>query len=210
MLAVAGDQDARPSQHRHRDRHVDEQHPAPAQVGGQRAAEEQAGHRAEPGHGAVDAQGPGPGRPGGEGGGQQGQRAGRGDRGAASLHDAGGQQRRPGGGEPAGHRGQREHDDPGPEHPQAAEQVAGPAAGQQQAAERERVEAGHPVQVGRGNVQRALHVRQGDVDDRVVEHQHQLRGRDDQQRKAEPAAGRGRRGGRGLSGRWSGFLRVVD
>src|SRR6266851_1202332 len=92
---------------------------------------------------------------------------------------------------PAGQRGQREHDNPEAEYSSPAEQVAGPAAEEQQPAERERVKADHPVQVGRRQVQRPLHARQGDVHDGVVEHQHELRGGDDEQRKAGFAAGGG-------------------
>ena len=125
-LGVARDEHAGADQHQDRDGDVDEQHPAPAQVLGERAAEQQSHHRAKPAHRAVDAERPGPGRPGREGGGKQRQRAGRGDRRTSPLHDTSDDQHRPVRGKSAGHRGQREHADPDPEHPQAAEQVAGP------------------------------------------------------------------------------------
>jgi hypothetical protein len=54
--------------------------------------------------------------------------------------------------------------------------LAGPAPGQQLTAEGERAETGHPGQVGRGQVQRPLDAGQSHVDDRVVEHQHELAG----------------------------------
>src|SRR5262250_2753789 len=47
----------------------------------------------------------------------------------------------------------------------AAEQVAGPAAEQQQPAEGQRVGVDHPLQARPGKAQRPLDMRQGDVDD---------------------------------------------
>ena len=59
-----------------------------------------------------------------------------------------------------------------------------------QAAERERIRVDDPLQVGAGEVQRVLNVGQCDVHDGRVEHDHQLRGRDDHERDPEPATGR--------------------
>ena len=108
------------------------------------------------------------------------------DRGAGALDRAGRQQPGLGGGEPAGQRGGGEQQQPGDEHLAAAEQVPGPAAEQQQPAEGQRVGVDHPFQAGAGEAERALDVRQRDVDDGRVEHHHQLRGGDDQQGQAEP------------------------
>ena len=184
------------------DRDVDEQHPAPGQVGGEQAAGDQADRGAADAHRGVDAHGPVPGRPLRERGGDQGQR-GRGDDGAAdALQRAGGQQPRLGGGEAAQQRGHREQDDPGDEHPAPAEDVPGPAAQQQQAAEGQCVGVDHPLQAGAGESERLLDVRQCDVDDRRVEHHHQLCGGDDDQRQAELAvavSGRSARPGKAPS-----------
>src|SRR3982074_3628470 len=71
--------------------------------------------------------------------------------------------------EATGQRGDGEQGDAGQEHPAAAEDVAGPAAEQQQAAERERVPVQHPGQAGRGEVQPGLDMRKRDVYDGRVE-----------------------------------------
>jgi len=60
-----------------------------------------------------------------------------------------------------------------------AKQVAGPAAEQQQPAERHRVGVDHPFQVRPGEPERLLDMRQGHVDDGQVERDHQLGGGDD-------------------------------
>ena len=91
-----------------------------------------------------------------------------------------------------------EDQQPGDEDPAAPEQVAGPAAEQQQPAERHRVGVDHPLQVGPGEAERGLDVRQGDGDDGQVEHDHELGRRDDGQRQAQPP--RCLRGGRGSRG----------
>jgi hypothetical protein len=80
-------------------------------------------------------------------------------------------------------RRQREHQDPGDEHAAPAEDVAGAAAEQQQAAEGQGVGVEHPRQAGGGEAQRLLDLRQGDVDDGGVQHDHQLRRRDDGERQ---------------------------
>ena len=167
------------------DRHVDEQHPAPGQVGGQQAAGHQADRGAADAHRGVDAHRPVARRPLREGGGDQGQRGRGDDRGADALHRAGGEQPGLRGGEPAEQRGQREQDHPGDEHPPASEDVAGPAAEQQQAAEGQGVGVDHPLQAGAGEPERALDVGQRDVHDRGVQYHHQLRGGDDDQGEAE-------------------------
>ena len=167
------------------DGHVDEQHPAPGQVGGQQAAGHQADRGAADAHRGVDAHRPVARRSLREGGGDQGQRGRGDDRGADALHRAGREQPGLRGGEPAEQRGQREQDDAGDEDPAPAEDVAGPAAEQQQAAEGQGVGVDHPFQAGAGEAERALDVGQRDVHDRRVQHHHQLRGGDDDQGEAE-------------------------
>ena len=65
------------------------------------------------------------------------------------------------------------------EQPPAPEQVRQPAAEQQEAAEGERVGVDHPLEVRAGQFQSGLNRRQRDVDDRGIEHDHQLREADD-------------------------------
>ena len=81
-----------------------------------------------------------------------------------------------------------EADQPADERPLAPEQVAELAAQQQQAAERQRVRGDDPLPVVGGEMQRALRRGQRDVHDRRVEHDHQLRDR--QQRQDRPPVGR--------------------
>ena len=61
----------------------------------------------------------------------------------------------------------------------------GPAAEQQQAAEGQRVGVDDPLQAGAREAERPLNVGQRDVDDRGVEHHHELRGGDDDKGQAE-------------------------
>ncbi len=95
----------------------------------------------------------------------------------------------------------REQQDAGDEHPAPAEDVPGPAAEQQQPAEGQGVGVDDPLQAGAGEAERGLDVRQRDVHDRRVEHHHQLRGGDDDERQAEMALGGPGRGHSGLGPR---------
>ena len=83
----------------------------------------------------------------------------------------------------AEHRWQAGH-----EHPAPSEQVTGTAAEQQQPAERQGIRVDHPLQAAVGESECGLNVRQRDVDYGRVQHDHQLGGRDDQQRHAKTAA----------------------
>ena len=86
----------------------------------------------------------------------------------------------PGGGrEPARQRGGREQAEPGEEDAAAAEEVARPAAQQQQAAERERVGVDDPLEAVDGEPEIGLDRGQGDVHDRDVEDDHELRDGED-------------------------------
>ncbi len=84
-------------------------------------------------------------------------------------------------GEPAEQGGEREEQHAEDEDAPSAEDVAGPAAEQQQPAEGERVGADHPGQAGGGEVQGALDVRQRDVHDGDVQDHHELARGDHQQ-----------------------------
>jgi hypothetical protein len=85
---------------------------------------------------------------------------------------------------------------PGDEDSASVQDVAGPAAEQQQAAEGERVGVDHPFQAGAGEAERLRDVGQGHVYDRRVEDHHQLRGGDDDQGQAELAVAVGGRAAR--------------
>ena len=81
--------------------------------------------------------------------------------------------------EPARERGGREQAEPGQEHAAAAEQIAHPAAEQQEAAERERVGVDDPLEAVGGEAEIGLDGGQRDVHDRDVEDDHELRDGED-------------------------------
>ena len=66
-----------------------------------------------------------------------------------------------------------EDDDAEQEHPAAAEDVAEPAAGDEQHGEGERVRVDRPLERGQRGVEVVLDRRQRDVHDRVVQHDHE-------------------------------------
>jgi hypothetical protein len=84
----------------------------------------------------------------------------------------------------------------GAEHAPPAENIAGPAAEHQQPAERHGISGHHPFQAGAGEVQCLLDVRQGSVDDQLIEHQHQL-GHGDHHEGEPQVPGSGRDGSAG-------------
>ena len=110
---------------------------------------------------------------------------------AGPLDDAGADEPPRRGGEPAGERTRGEQQDPRDEHPAPAEEITSAAAQQQQTAEGERVAVDDPLQVGGIEAQGMLDRRQSDVHDGGVEHDHQLRKRDDEQRDVDVAGRRG-------------------
>ena len=157
------------------DRDVDPQHPLPAEVFGQHAAEQDAGGAAGAGDRAPDPQRFVALGAVAEGGGDDRERGGGEDRGAEPLDGAGGDQLPGVGRQAAGQRGEREEHQAEHEDAAAAEQVGEPAAEQQEAAEGEHVGVDHPGQAALGEVERFADRRQGDVDDRGVEDDHELR-----------------------------------
>ncbi len=191
---------------------VNEQHPAPGREVDEQAAQDQADRAARHAHPGVDPHGPVTRPPFREGDGDQ-RKCGRGGEGSADpLHHACGEQPELAGGKASDQRGDREQQDAGDEDPAAAQQVAGPAAEQQQPAERERVGVDDPLQVAAGEAERVLDVRQGHVHDGRVEHHHELRGRNDGQGQAQVPwlLARGGRGfARGFPGR-NVFLDCLD
>ena len=157
-----------------RDRDVEVEDRPPADVLGEEAAE----HRPDRQRQRRDA-GPGAHRlaalVGGEGIGDDRERPRHHQRRADALDDAADDQRGLVRGEAGGRRGEGEDDHAGEEHPPAAEDVAEPPAGRQQHGEGERVAVDRPLQARDRGPQVLLDRGQGDVHDRVVEHDHEQR-----------------------------------
>ena len=184
------------------DRDVDQEHRAPAGELDQHAAEDLAGHEAYRGDRAVQADGTRALRPFGKAGGDERQRGGSDDGGARALEDPGGEQQRGVPGQSARQAGQRERDEADDEHAPPAEQVSGPAAEDEQAAERDRVPGDDPLHRVGGHVQLALDRGQRDVDDAEIQDDHE-RG-DENESQLDGAVGRGFLGW----GFWAGALGV--
>ena len=129
---------------------------------------------------------------GGERDGQQRERGRRQQRGADALYGADRDEHAGGGREPAGQRGGREQAEAGEEHAAAAEQVARPAAEEQEAAEGERVGVHHPLEAVGGEPEISLDGGERDVHDRDVEDHHELREGEDGEDEPPRVGGRGR------------------
>jgi hypothetical protein len=127
-------------------------------------------------------------------GADQRQRGRRDHRAAGALDRPRGKQPPRAGGEPAEQRCRGKQQQPGDEHPPPAKDVTGAAAEQEQASEGDRVGVHDPFQAGSGEAKRPLDVREGDVHDGPIEHDHELGGGDDQQGQAEAAANAAGRG----------------
>ena len=78
-------------------------------------------------------------------------------------------------------------DEAADEHPASAEQVGEPAAEQQEPSEGEHVRVHDPGEVVVREGERLADRRQGDVDDRGIEHDDELRHREQRQRDPSPA-----------------------
>src|SRR5581483_11126578 len=167
------------------DRQVDEEDPGPAQVRGEHSAEQDADRAAASRSSAPDAEGDVALASLAEGRDDDRQRRRREQRAAEPLQPAGDDQRSLGPREPREQRAEREDDHADDEETTPTEQVREPAAEQQRAAEQDRVRGDHPLQARLREVEVALDRRQGDVDNRHVEDDHELRG--DGERENEPA-----------------------
>ena len=176
----AGRQDEPGQGHRHRD----EEDPRPAEGPGHQPAGDDAGGAAEGRRGAPRAHRPGALRT-GEHHQEEGHRGGAEGGGAGTLDHPGGDEhalaRRRAGQERAG----REHGRAGEEHPAATDHVGRAPGEQQQGAEGQDVGVDHPGEPGGAQAEVVLDRRQGDVDDRGVQHDDEL-GRD-QHRQGRPA-----------------------
>ena len=155
------------------DRQVDHEDPVPADRLGEDAAEQQADRAARRGDEAVDAD-------------RfrllarlrehrhdHAQDHRRGERAADAGEEAAADQHRLVLGDGAEQRGGDEDRETDQEHLALAEQVAKPAGQQQQAAEGDQVGVDDPGQAALGEAEAVLNRRQGDVDDRYVEDDHQ-------------------------------------
>ena len=158
-----------------REDEVDIQRPAPGQVLGQRAAEQQAHGAACRGDRPVDTERLAALLRLGERGRQQRQRRRHQDRGESALAGACGDQHGEVDRGTADGRDAREAEQPDQERHLPANQVGQPPAEQQQAAERQGVGRDDPLPVHRAEVQRVLRGRQRDVHHRDVKDHHELR-----------------------------------
>ncbi len=170
------------------------QAPAPRQVLGQQPAEHQPDRPAAAGDRAEDAERLAAFLRVAERGGQQPQRRGSQERAECALARARRHQHAEAGRGPADGGGDGEADQPAEERYLAPDQVARPPAEQQQAAECQRVGGHHPLPVHGREPQRSLRGRQRDVDDRGIEHHHQLGDADDAEDHPPAGVGLRRRG----------------
>ena len=178
----------------HRDRgeeQVDVQGPAPGEVLGQDAAEDEPHGTAAARDGSEDAERPAALARIAEGTDQGAQGGGCENGAECALKRPGRHQHAERRGGAAERRGEREPDQAGDEDPLAAEHVAEPAADQQQAAERQGVRGYHPLPVAVREAQGVLSRRQGDVHHGGVQDHHELGDSHDDQDQPAMVAGRG-------------------
>ena len=193
---AARQQHERRGQRGQRDRHRQQEGPAPADAGHQ-ATEEQAGGVAAGAEDGVDRQRLVARRSLGEVRGDEGEPGRRGERRRQPLHEAGQDEERSAAHQTAGEGGEGEDGEGDEEDPPASEQVGGAAAEQQQAAVPEHVAADQPLQRGRRQVELRADRGEGDADHRdveAVEEQHDAQG--DQHRPDPGTPRRGARDGR--------------
>ena len=174
---------------RHRDHQVDVQAPAPGEDLGQRPAENETDRRPAARDRAEDSERLRPVRGAGERDRQQSERRRRQQRAEHALQRPGGHEHVEVLRQPADRRDDRKATQSGDERPFAPEQITELAAQQQQAAERQRVGGDDPLPVSRGEMKGLLRGGQRNVDDRRVQHHHQLRG--PQEREHGPPVGVG-------------------
>ncbi len=181
----------RPEQHRaDADRKVDEKDPVPVDQLRQRASGEQPKRAAAGDHEHEDAHRLGALRGLGEAGDDEGEDDSRGHRAADTLQESRRDQGRGVDSQAIESRGHGEDRHACEEHPLAADQVAGPAGEQEQAAVGDQVAVDDPGEVGLGEVKVALDRGQGDVHDRRVQDDHQLAEADDDEGEPAPAVAR--------------------
>ncbi len=157
---------------------VDEHDPAPRHPLREQPSHHEAGGSASGRHGRIEADGAHVGRALREGGGQEGQGGGRGECCAKALYSPSAEQGPAAQRQAADEGGRGEDANAEEEHTPATEEIAGPCAEKEKPAEGEDVRVEHPRQGAGGEPQAVLDVRERDVDDGRVQHDHQLRGQD--------------------------------
>ena len=175
----------------HTYRDVDEEDPLPAERVGQDTSEEYAGHGTEAADGSPGTERDVALTPLYERRRQDRQRCRRDDRRAQALDGAGRDQRFVGPRHPGQQRGDREHGDPAEEDPPSTEDVGGPTAQEQEAAEDESVGTDHPLEIALREPEVHLDRGQRHVHDRDVEDDHELN--DAQERQGQPRTAGGSR-----------------
>jgi hypothetical protein len=169
-----GDEARDEEQRDERDRKVDEEDRLPAHVLGEHAAEQHADGRPGAGDSPKDAERLVPFRAlleRHQGDREDGRRE---DRTRCALREARRDEHAGARGQPRPERRGEEQRETDHEHPAPAEQVAGTAAEEQEAAERQRVARDDPLEVLRREAKVLLDRRQGDVHDRDVEDDHEV------------------------------------
>ena len=192
---LARQQSERAERRRDREGEVHVQAPAPGEVLGQHAAEDEADGSAAAGDGAEDPERLSALGGVGEGGVQQRQGGGGEQRAEGALQCPRAREQAEALSGASERRCDGETDQPGDQGRPAAEDVADPPADQEQAAECDGVRRDDPLAVVVGEVQRLLRRRQSDAHDRRVEHDHELRDGDEGEDPPAPcvlAVGAGR------------------
>jgi hypothetical protein len=157
------------------DRHVDEQHPAPAQRGGEDAAEHAAGGSGGGGRDPPPRERASALAGIGVAGGDQAEARGSERGGAGPLDEACRKQHHAVLGEASEQAGRGEHGQPELKDAAAAEQIADARGEQQKTAEGDQVAVYDPLLRVDGQAERRLHRGKRDVHDARVEHHHELR-----------------------------------
>ena len=166
-------QEPRPDQGHGDDGHVDEEDRAPREVLQQEAAEHGPEGTARTGGGGPHTDGPAPLLGVVEDVGEQRQ-GGRHDQRGTHAHRGPGEDQLGGAGRQAGQdRAHAEDDEAHHEGALAAEAVADAAHGEEEPGEHERVAVDDPLELARGGLEIAQQVGDGDVEDRVVERDHE-------------------------------------
>ena len=180
----------RPGRQKHSDesdRHVDEEHPAPTGVLGEDAADDDAGHATDTTQTSPHAQGLRPLPLVGEHEGDQRQGRGRDECRSGALEESGRDQQPRSPRDPRQQARDREHAHADHEQASTTHDVGESSAEQQQPTEGKRVGVHDPGETGLADAEIPADLGQCDVDDGVVEGEHDLRQRQDHERL--PAGG---------------------
>ena len=189
-IARLGDHDARDNHRQHTHRDVDEEDPVPAQLLSQDATEQRADGKRHTSRSSPDADRR-PALAGWKGCRDDRERRRDHDRRPHALHGACADEHLYGAhvyerarviSKPTSERGEGEDGEANVEHQPAPEQIGELATDQDESGEGERIGGNYPLELGDPEPEISLHRRQGDRDDRVVEHDHEQPKRDRSQR----------------------------